>query len=94
MPAPVIAEVSRTVARRAGVDRIVRRIPVVDTDRAVATRAGALLGGLGLDSRYAVDAFVAATAIDARPSIVLTGDPDDLLRLVGDHPGVRVRALP
>lgn len=94
VPAPVIAEVARSTARRAAVDRILGRLPVVDTDRTVATRAGDLLGRHGLDSRHAVGAFVAATAIGARPAVVLTGDPDDLTRLVGDHPGVGVRALP
>lgn len=94
VPAPVIAEVARTAGRRAAVDRILRRLPVIDTDRAVATRAGELLGRLGLDSRHAVDAFVAATAFGARPAIVLTGDPDDLIRLVGHDPGVGVQALP
>lgn len=89
----MIAEVARSAARRAGVDRVLRRLPVVDTDRAVATRAGELLGRHGLDSQRAVDAFVAATALSARPSVVLTGDPDDLLRLVGDDLGVSVRAL-
>lgn len=93
VPAPVIAEVARSAARRVAVDRILGTLPVVDTDRVVATRAGALLGDHGLDSRHAVDAFVAATAIGARPSVVLTGDPDDLTRLVGDHPGVRVQSL-
>ena len=62
--------------------------------RAVATRAGGLLGQHRLDSRHAVDAFVAATALRERPAVVLTGDPDDLVRLVGDDPAVRVQPLP
>ncbi len=94
VPAPVIAEVARSASRRAGVDRVLRRLPVVDTDRAIATRAGDLLGRHGLDSRHAVDAFVAATALGASPAVALTGDPDDLSRLVGDAPGVYVRPLP
>ncbi|WP_300019390.1 PIN domain-containing protein [Pseudonocardia sp.] len=93
VPAPVIAEVARTPARRAAVDRVLSRLPVVDTDRTVATTAGELLGRHDLDSRHAVDAFVAATALTTRPSVVITGDPDDLSRLVGDLPGVRVRAV-
>lgn len=80
--------------RRPAVDRVLRRLPVVDTDRTVATRAGDLLGRNGLDSRHAVDAFVAATALRAGPAIVLTGDPDDLKRLVGDDVGVHVQPLP
>jgi len=94
VPAPVIAEVARSASRRAGVDRVLRWLPVVDTDRVVATRAGHLLGRNGLDSCHAVDAFVAATALAAAPAIVLTGDPDDLGRLIGEDPGVNVRPLP
>ncbi|MGH4001075.1 MAG: type II toxin-antitoxin system VapC family toxin [Pseudonocardiaceae bacterium] len=94
VPAPVIAEVARSASRRTGVDRVLRRLPVVDTDRAVATLAGQLLGGNGFDSCHAVDALVAATALGARPAVVLTGDPDHLGRLVGDDPGVHVQPLP
>jgi predicted nucleic acid-binding protein len=94
VPAPVIAEVARSASRRSGVDRVLRRLPVVDTDRVVATRAGDLLGRHGLDSSHAVDAFVAATALGAGPAVVLTGDPDDLTRLIGDHPGVHIQSLP
>jgi predicted nucleic acid-binding protein len=94
VPAPVISEVARSASRRAGVDRILRRLPVVDTDRAVATLAGHLLGRNRLDSGHTVDAFVAATALGASPAVVLTGDPDDLGRLVGNAPGVHVRPLP
>ena len=94
VPAPVITEVARTGARRTGVDRALRHLPVVDTDRVIATRAGNLLGTHRLDSCHAVDAFVAATALGAGPAVVLTGDPQDLARLVGDHPGVHIQPLP
>lgn len=94
VPAPVIAEVARSASRRTGVDRVLQRLPVVDTDRAVATLAGHLLGRGRLDSHHAVDAFVAATALGASPAVVLTGDPDDFIRLVGDDPGVHIRPLP
>lgn len=94
VPAPVIAEVARSASCRSGVDRVLLQLPVVDTDRAVATRAGNLLGSNGLDSYHAVDAFVAATAFGASPAVVLTGDPDDFTRLIGDNPGVLVRPLP
>lgn len=94
VPAPVIAEVARSAARRSGIDRVLRQLPVIDCDRAVATRAGHLLGGNGLDSCHEVDAFVAATALGAGPAVVLTGDPDDLARLVSNDPGVHVQPLP
>jgi hypothetical protein len=73
---------------------VLRRLPVLDTDRAVATRGGHLLGRNGLDSCHAVHAFVAATALDASPAVVLTGDRDDLGRLVGGDLGVHVQPLP
>ncbi len=94
VPAPVIAEVARSASRRTGVDRVLLRLPVIDTDRAIATLAGHLLGRNRLDSRHAVDAFVVATALGASPAVVLTGDPDDFTRLIGDDPGVLVRPLP
>ncbi|MDQ4103992.1 MAG: hypothetical protein M3186_09890 [Actinomycetota bacterium] len=56
--------------------------------------AGRLLGRNGLDSCHTVHAFVAATALDASPAVVLTGDRDDLGRLVGGDLGVQVQPLP
>jgi predicted nucleic acid-binding protein len=94
VPAPVIAEVARSASRRSGVDQVLRSLPVVGTDRAIATLAGNLLGRNRLDSRHAVDGFVAATALGARPAVVLTGDPGDFTRLIGDDPGVLVQPLP
>ena len=58
----------------------------------VARRAGRLLGETG-SSAGAVDAIVAATAISVRPSVILTTDPDDMRRLVSDHPEVTVYPL-
>ncbi len=94
VPAPVIAEVARSASRRPGVDRVLRRLPVVDTDRTIATLAGNLLGRNRLDSRHAIDAFVASTALSASPAVVLTGDPNDFTRLIADDPGVLVQPLP
>jgi predicted nucleic acid-binding protein len=94
VPAPVIAELARSAARRAGVDRVLQALPVVDTNRVIATRAEHLLGSNRLDSCHAVDAIVAATALGASPAVILTGDPDDLSRLVADDLGVHIRPLP
>lgn len=94
VPAPVIAEVARSAFRLAGVDRVLRQLPIVDTDRAIATLAGHLLGRNALGSCHAVDAFVAATALGASPAVVLTGDPDDFGQLVGGYQGVHVQPLP
>lgn len=50
----------------------------------IARRAGELLGKTGLSGhRCAIDALVAATALELeRPVVLLTSDPDDLARLV------------
>jgi hypothetical protein len=93
----VIAELARSASRRAGIERVLRALPVVDTNRVIATRAGYLLARNRLDSCQAVDAFVPATALDAGPAVVLTGDPGDpgdFSRLVGDDLGVHIRPLP
>jgi hypothetical protein len=47
-------------------------------------RAGELLGTTGLSGhRCAIDAVVAATALDLeRPVVLLSSDPDDMNRLV------------
>lgn len=92
IPAPVLAEVSRG-RRAAGVARIVQRHEVVSTDRRIAERAGQLLERCRLGSEHAVDAFVAATAIELGRAVILTGDVRDLRRLTGAAPGVIVRSL-
>jgi hypothetical protein len=92
-PAPVLVEVSRTRGRAAAVGRVLGHLPVVDTDRRIAERAGRLLGQHGLDSCHAVNALVVATAASVQPAVVLTGDPDDLGRLAEGSPGVAVLPL-
>ncbi|MGH3172946.1 MAG: hypothetical protein ACRDPF_03650 [Streptosporangiaceae bacterium] len=63
-------------------------ITVISVTEGIARRAGELLGATGLSGhRCAVDAVVAATALDAeRPVVLLTSDPDDLNKLV-EEPG-------
>jgi len=53
---------------------------------AVSALTGELLGSTGLSGhRRAIDAVVAATALDAeRPVVLLTSDPDDMNRLVSE----------
>ena len=81
VPVPVLAETSRTGGRRAAVERVLRRLQVVPTDRSIAEQAGALLEAAGMGSAAAVDAFAAATAAQMATAVILTGDPDDLGRL-------------
>jgi predicted nucleic acid-binding protein len=94
VPAPVLAEVSRTRARSVAIAHVLRHARVVPTDRGVAERAGALLERLRLDSCHAVDALVVATAATLGNAVILTGDPDDMRRLVAHVAGVVAQPLP
>lgn len=94
IPAAVLAELYRGGPRDAAIDRIANVEDwVVPTDRFIARLAGHLLGRRHLDSRHAIDALVVATAITLAPSVVVTGDPDDLKALASGHPNVEVVAL-
>lgn len=79
-----LTEALRGGPRDAAVHRVLARITVVPVTEAIARRAGGLLGTTGLSGhRCAIDAVVAATALDMeRPAVLLTSDPDDLNKLV------------
>ena len=79
-----LTEVLRGGPRDAGVHHVLSRITVVPVSAAIARRAGELLGTTGLSGhRCAIDAVIAATALDmTRPVVLLTSDLDDLNRLV------------
>jgi predicted nucleic acid-binding protein len=83
-----LTETLRGGPRDATVHRVLSRITVVPVTAQVARRAGELLGATGLSGhRCAIDAVVAATALDMeRPIVLLTSDPDDMNRLV-EEPG-------
>ena len=70
--------------RDAPVHRVLSRITVVPLSAETGRHAGELLGTAGLSGhRCAIDAVVAATALEReRPVVLLTSDPDDLGRLV------------
>ncbi|HEX9352592.1 MAG TPA: PIN domain-containing protein [Streptosporangiaceae bacterium] len=81
-----LTEVLRGGPRDAPVHRVLSRIILVPVSPEIARRGGELLGATGLSGhRCAIDAVVAATALDAeRPVVLLTSDPDDLSRLVDE----------
>jgi predicted nucleic acid-binding protein len=83
-----LTEALRGGPRDTAVHRVLSRITVIVVTEAIARRAGELLGTTGLSGhRCAIDAVVAATALDMeRPAILLTSDPDDLNKLV-EEPG-------
>jgi predicted nucleic acid-binding protein len=82
--AVTLTEVLRGGPRDAPLHQVLSRITVQSVSPELGRRAGELLGSTGLSGhRCAVDAIVAATALDvARPVVLLTSDPDDLNRLV------------
>jgi hypothetical protein len=95
IPAAVLAEVCRGSRFDAAVDHLLngRGVGVTDLTRSIAQRAGALLSEARLSSEHAVDAFVAATALAYENSIVITGDPNDIRKLLARHPQVRVLTI-
>jgi predicted nucleic acid-binding protein len=83
-----LAEALRGGPGDATVHRVLSRITVFPVTAAIARQAGELLGATRLSGhRCAIDAVVAATALEmARPVVLLTSDPDDLTRLA-EEPG-------
>jgi len=79
-----LTELLRGGPRDAPVHRVLSRITVVPVSAETGRHAGELLGTAGLSGhRCAIDAVVAATALQMeRPVVLLTSDPDDLGRLV------------
>ncbi len=82
--AVTLTEALRGGPRDAAVHRVLARITVMPVTTTIARRAGELLGTTALSGhRCAIDAIVAATALDLeRPVVVLSSDPDDMNRLV------------
>jgi predicted nucleic acid-binding protein len=95
VPAPVLAEVCRSVRHDAAVNRLLSNpgVLVAALTRPVAQRAGHLLARLKLSSAHAVDAFVVATALEFETAVIATGDPADIRRLAAPFPHVGVFAL-
>lgn len=85
-----LTELLRGGPRDTPVHRVLSRVTVVPVSPETGRHAGELLGTAGLSGhRCAIDAVVAATALEReRPVVLLTSDPDDLGRLV-EEPGRR-----
>jgi predicted nucleic acid-binding protein len=79
-----LAEVLRGGPRDTPLYRMLSRIAITTVTPEIARQAGELLGVTGLSGhRCAIDAVVAATALELdRPIVLLTSDPDDLAKLV------------
>ena len=94
--AVTVAEVSRGAARTAQVAAALgRRTPagrihVQVTDLPFARLVASVLHGTGSGSEDVADAHVVALCAPVDDALVLTSDPDDVLRLAEALPGVRV----
>lgn len=86
--AATAAEILRGGARDEKVHRVLDRVTVVPVDKTVSQAAGELLGRTGLTGhRCTIDALLAAVALgQPRPTVLLTSDPEDMLRLT-EEPG-------
>lgn len=98
--AAILAEILRGTSRDAGVRRVLARVTVAPVTEALGQRAGQLIDAAGMSARQAVDAMVAATAIDQAEQaeaadrsvsvLIVTSDLPDLTKLVAGRPGVAV----
>jgi predicted nucleic acid-binding protein len=91
VPVVVLAETLRGSARDAPVNRVLKSVDVLTTGEAVGRAAGRLLGRTGGENT--ADALVAAEAVEAGATTVLTTDPDDLATLLADQPEITVRRV-
>ena len=81
IPAPVLAEVHTGRRDHAMIDRVINAVDMLlPTTAELAKRAGELRSTSGVVD--VVDAIVVAEAVAARPSLILTSDPDDIRRLI------------
>lgn len=83
VPTVVVAQVIRGGSREAPVHRLLRSVHVPFVGLRLARRAGELLGTAGMDD--AADALIMAEALRGLPSVLLTSDPEDMRRLLGDQ---------
>ena len=91
VPVVVLAETLRGSVRDAPVNRVLKSVDVLPTIEAVGRSAGRLLGRTGGENT--ADALVAAEAVDAGATTVLTSDPDDLATLLADRPEITIRRV-
>jgi predicted nucleic acid-binding protein len=90
IPVAVLAETLRGGPRDAPIHRVRNAVDVFPADEWIGRLAGILLGRTG--GTNTVDALIAAEAVTAGAD-VLTGDANDLRKLLAGHPAVLVIAL-
>ncbi|MGH3199688.1 MAG: type II toxin-antitoxin system VapC family toxin [Streptosporangiaceae bacterium] len=98
--AAILAEILRGGSRDAAVHQVLARVGVEPVSEAIGQRAGHLIGAAGMSSGQAVDAMVAATAIEAAEQaeaadraasvLIVTSDLPHLTKLVAGRTGIAV----
>jgi predicted nucleic acid-binding protein len=93
IPAVVIAETTRGGPRTARVHRVIKAVDEVALiTEAVAREAGRLLAAARL-ANATIDALVVAMAACREPTIILTGDVDDIRASAARYRQVRVEGV-
>ncbi len=97
VPSLVLAELYRGRGRNQLVEACLARedasLSTRDTDRDFARIVGAVLADSHAGSEMIVDAHVVALALEAGGGVVVTGDPDHLIRLAASYRNVVVEAV-
>jgi predicted nucleic acid-binding protein len=98
--AAILAEILRGSSRDAGLHRVLARVAVEPVSEATGQRADHLIGAAGMSAGQAVDAMVAATAIEEAEHaeaanrvasvLIVTSDLPHLTKLVAGRTGVAV----
>jgi predicted nucleic acid-binding protein len=86
--AATVVEADYRRVQKARLDWVLSRLEVVALDEGLARKASTLLKEAGAHGhKHAIDAMVAATALEAeeKPATVLTSDPDDISTLLADR---------
>jgi predicted nucleic acid-binding protein len=104
VPALVCAECCRGAGRTRAVEASLARhrdnraarpaVRVIPTDFDLARRVGSVLHGAGAGTADIVDAHSVAVASMQGRAVVVTADPDDILRLASAVPTVRIVTRP
>lgn len=93
VPAVVVAETTRGGPRDAPVNRVLNTVEdIAPVTEEVAREAGRLLAGAE-KSNATMDALVVASAARREPTIILTGDMDDIAALAANYAHVRVESV-
>lgn len=93
VPAVVLAELYRGHGRSSLLDACLSRetgLSIRNTDRSFARLVGGVLAAARAGSELLADAHVVAAAVEAGGGVVLTGDPDDIVRLASRHRNIQV----